>query len=103
MILVERDVALLLLLLGAPRELDRSLALAVAGLGLRTVARRRLGPLVDLLCERRLARIVGGRGLVDLRGLGRDDRQGAADVLGFGENPQIGGFDLGIQRGGLRA
>src|SRR5262249_16685159 len=36
-------------------------------------------------------------------GLGRDDRQGAADVLGLKEIPQVGGFDLEIERRSLRA
>src|SRR5204863_3831495 len=85
MIFGERFVAVVLLLDGAPRQLDGALALAAGGLWLRAIACRGLGPLVDLLRHRRLLRRVGGGDQVELGLLRGDDGRGAADVLGLEE------------------
>jgi hypothetical protein len=61
----ECGVAQLLLLDGAARQLERAFALAAAGLRLRAIARRVLGPFVDLLGERRSARIRRRGGELD--------------------------------------
>ena len=71
-ILGERVVALFLLLEGAPRQFDGAFALAAGGLGLRAIARRGLGPFVDLLGHRGLAWLLDGAGSVDLHLLARD-------------------------------
>ena len=59
MVLGEILIALVLLFDGAPRQLDGAFALAAGRFGLGAVARRGLGPFVDLLGDRRLLRRVG--------------------------------------------
>src|SRR6185437_14200126 len=99
----QRFIALVLLLDGAVRQLGGAFALAAGGFGLRAVARRRLGPVVDLLLQRRLLGRIGRGGQIELGLLGGDDRRGAPDVLGLEEIPKIGGLDLVVQRRGLCA
>ena len=82
-ILGERFVAFVLLLLGAVRQFDGAFALAVGGFRLGAVARRGLGPVVDLLVDRRLLRLVGGAAEIELGLLGGDDRRGAPDFLAW--------------------
>ena len=90
----QRRVAQMLLFDRAARQLDGAFALAAGRFRLGAIARRGLGPVVDLLGDRRLLLLVGGAEQVELGLLGGDDGRGAADVLRLEEVPEVRRFDL---------
>src|SRR4029450_8205743 len=94
-----RLVALVLGVLGALGEFFRTLA----GFRLRTVTLRGLVPVVDLLLQRGLRRIVADGAAAELGVFGGGLHHGAADALGLEERPQVRGLDVLADSFGLRA
>lgn len=85
MVLGKQSVATVLLLLRARHEFDR----AFAHVWFRSIARRSLRPLVDLLRQRGFACLIGRGRDFDLRRLCGDGGCGAANVLRLKEISEI--------------
>src|SRR5262245_52076796 len=98
-VLRRRLVALMLGMLGARGELFRTLA----GFRFRTVTRRGLVPVVDLLLQGRFRSLVADGPQAELGVLRRGLNRGAADALGLEERPQVRGLDILADGFGLRA
>src|ERR1700704_1323494 len=99
MILRGRLVAFMLGVLGAGRQLLRTLA----GFRLRAVARGGLLPVLDLLLQCRLGRVVARSSEGELGVLGGGLDHGAADAFGLEERPQVRRLDVLADGFGLGA